>query len=125
MAATPSLINASAINGVTDAVKPSTTSETSILSNASASGIVYRITKMTVTNIDTSNAVACTIAFHTAAALGGSTNEMCSAVQIPANSTLEIVKDGGVFYLNPDQSLGITAGSSNKLVVVYSGEKIT
>ena len=59
--ANPNIVNVAAIYGNTSTTALSSTSATSIVSNASGSGKVYRINSLIVSNVDGTNAADITI----------------------------------------------------------------
>ena len=102
----------------------STTSATSIASNAAASGKVYKINSITVANIDGTAAADITINVYSAAALGGTATAIVSTVSVPADATLIVTDKTTSFYLLEDRSIGATAGTAGDLVVNASWEEI-
>ena len=69
--AAPNIVNVSAIYGKVVTADLTTTSATSVLSNASSSGKVFKVDSLVVANIDTANAVNVTVSHYSAAAIGG------------------------------------------------------
>jgi len=95
--AAPNLLSPTTINGKTVTVDLSTTSATSILSNAASSGKVLKINSLYVANVDGTSNAEITINYYSAAYI----------------------------YLEEDRSLGATAGTSSDLKVVCSYEDIS
>lgn len=118
------IVTVSTINGLTTAVALSTTSETSVLSNAAASNTVYKIESLVVSN-NSASAATITINYHSAAALGGTTYPICSTTSVPAYASLVVIEKTNGIYLEQNSSLGATAGTSNVLNVVCSYEAIS
>ena len=123
--ANPNLLSLSAIYGKTVAVSLTSTNATSILSNASSSGKIFKINSLLVSNNDTSVSVSITINYYSAAALGGTAYPVASTVSVPAKSTIAIVEKGTQIYLEEDKSIGATAGTASKLNVVCSYEDLS
>lgn len=123
--AAPNLLSPTTINGKTVTVDLSSTSATSILSNAASSGKVLKINSLYVANVDGTSNAEITINYYSAAALGGTATQIASTVVVPADSTLVIIDKDAYIYLEEDKSLGATAGTSGDLKVVCSYEDIS
>lgn len=122
--ANPNIVNVAAIYGNNASVSLSTTSATSIVSNAASSGKVYKINTIMVANVDGTNAADITINKYSAAALGGTAYAIASTISVPADATLIIVDKTTSIYLLENESIGATAGSASDLVVTASWEEI-
>lgn len=122
--ANPNLINVSAVYGNNSSVSLTTTNATSIVSNAAASGKVYKINMITVANVDGTNAADITINKYSAAALGGTAYPIVSTVSVPADATLIVLDKTTSLYLKEDESIGATAGTASDLVVTCSWEEL-
>jgi hypothetical protein len=123
--ANPNIINATGIYGNNASVSLSTTSATSIVSNAAASGKIFRINALIVANIDGTNAADITINKYSAAALGGTAFPIASTISVPADSTLIVLDKTTAIYLKENESIGATAAVANDLVVTCSWEEIS
>ena len=119
--AAPNMLSLTTITGSNANVAPANTSANSIISNAAASGTVVKVNSLYVANTDTVARNA-TVNYYSAAALGGTAYAICSVVSIPANSTLVVVQKDSNLYLPENTSLGVTAGTSNTLVVTAAYE---
>ena len=122
--ANPNIVNVAAIYGNNASVSLTTTSATSIVSNAASSGKVYKINTIMVANVDGTNAADITINKYSAAALGGTAYAIASTISVPADATLIIVDKTTSIYLLENESIGATAGSASDLVVTASWEEI-
>jgi hypothetical protein len=122
--ANPNIVNVAAIYGNNASVSLSTTSATSIVSNAASSGKVFKINTIMVANVDGTNAADITINKYSAAALGGTAFPIASTISVPADATLIIVDKTTSIYLLENESIGATAGSASDLVVTASWEEI-
>jgi len=122
--ANPNIVNVAAIYGNTSTTALSSTSATSIVSNAASSGKVYRINSLVVANVDGTNAADITINLYSAAALGGTATAIASTISVPADATLIIIDKTTGIYLLEDKSIGAIAGAANDLVVTCSWEEI-
>jgi hypothetical protein len=122
--ANPNIINVTAIYGNSSHTALSSTSATSLVSNAAASGKVFKINSITVANVDGTAAADITINVYSAAALGGTAFPIVSTISVPADATLIVTDKTTTFYLLENQSIGATAGTANDLVVNASWEEI-
>jgi hypothetical protein len=122
--ANPNIVNVAAIYGNTSTTSLSTTSATSIVSNAASSGKVFKINSIVVANIDGTSAADITINLYSAAALGGTATAIASTISVPADATLIVTDKTTTFYLLEDKSIGAIAGAANDLVVTCSWEEI-
>ena len=120
----PNIVNVTAIYGNTSSVSLTTTSATSLASNAASSGLVYKIDSIVVANTSAS-AANITINVYSAAALGGTAFPIASTISVPANASLIITDKTTAFYLLENQSIGATAGTDTALVVTSSWEQLS
>ena len=122
--ANPNIVNVTSIYGNIANVSLTTTSETSLASNAASSGVVFKIDNIVVANT-TGSAANITVNVHSAAALGGTSYPIASSISVPAYSTLIVTDKSTAFYLMENMSVGATAGTSSALVVTISWEAIS
>ena len=122
--ANPNIVNVTTILGNSSSTSLTTTSATSLCSNAAASGKVFKINSIVAANVDGTSAADITINVYSAAALGGSAFPIASTISVPADATLIITDKTTSFYLLENQSIGATAGSASDLVVTASWEEI-
>ena len=122
--ANPNIVNVAAIYGENSSVSLTTTSATSLVSNAASSGKVYKINTIMVANVDGTNAADITINKYSAAALGGTAFPTVSTVSVPADATLIVLDKTTAIYLKENESIGATAGTASDLVVTTSWEEI-
>ena len=122
--ANPNIVNVAAIYGNTSSTSLSTTSATSLVSNAASSGKIYKINSIVVANVDGTSAADITINVYSAAALGGKAFPIASTISVPADATLIVTDKTSAFYLLENQSIGATAGSASDLVVTASWEEL-
>lgn len=121
--ANPNIVNVSAIYGNTSTTSLTTTSATSLVSNAASSGKVFKIDNIVVANTTGATATI-TINVYSAAALGGTAYPIASAISVPAYATLIVTDKSTSFYLLEDKSIGATAGTASALVVTASWDEI-
>jgi hypothetical protein len=122
--ANPNIVNVAAIYGNTSSTSLSTTSATSLVSNAASSGKIYKINSIVVANVDGTSAADISINVYSAAALGGTAFPLASTISVPADATLIVTDKTTAFYLLENQSIGATAGTASDLVVTASWEEL-
>jgi hypothetical protein len=123
--ANPNIVNVTSILGDNSSVSLTSTSATSIVSNAASSNKVLKINTLIVSNVDGTNACDITINKYSAAALGGSAFAIASTVSVPADASLIVIDKTTAIYLKENESIGAIAGTANDLVVTCSWEDIS
>jgi hypothetical protein len=123
--AAPNIVNVSTIIGKTAVADLTTTAATSILSNSSASGKVFKVNSLIVSNVDGSSAADVTVSLYSAASIGGTATQIVSTVSVPADSSLVVISKDSSIYLEEDKSIGATAATANDLKVICSYEEIS
>ena len=123
--ANPNIVNVTSILGDNSSTSLTSTSATSIVSNAASSGKVLKINTLIVSNVDGTNACDITINKYSAAALGGSAFAIASTVSVPADASLIVIDKTTAIYLKENESIGATAGTANDLIVTCSWEEIS
>ena len=123
--AAPNIVNVSTITGKSATIALSTTSATTLVSNAASSGKVFKINMIQVANVDGSNACDVTVDVHTAASGGGTAYSLVSTISVPADASLVAVDKNTALYLEEDKSITATAGTANDLEVIISYEEIS
>jgi DNA/RNA endonuclease YhcR with UshA esterase domain len=125
--ANPNIVNVTTILGNTSTNLISSTADpfaTALVSNAAASGKVYKINSIVVANVDGSTAADITIKIFSQDDLGGTGTQIASTISVPADATLIVTDKTTSFYLLEDRSIGATASAANDLVVTCSWEEI-
>ena len=123
--ANPNIVNVSSIYGTTTYVALSTTSATTLLSNAASSGKVFKVDDIVVSNVNGSTAANVTVSVNSAAACGGTAYRLAYQISVPAGASLIVTDKSTAFYLMENQSVVITAGTANYLEAVLSYEDIS
>jgi hypothetical protein len=123
--AAPNIVNVATIIGKTSVVDLTTTDATSIISNSSASGKVFKVNTLIVSNVDGTSNADITINYYSAASLGGTATEICKTVVVPADASLVVIDKSSGIYLEEDKSIGAIAGAASDLKVVCSYEEIS
>jgi hypothetical protein len=122
--ANPNIVNVTDIRGRTVVVDLSTTNATLVVENTAASGKVFKINSLYVSNVDGTNAANITISLFSEDNIGGTATEIVSTVTVPADATLIVISKDSSIYLQEDKSIGATASAANDLKVVCSFEEI-
>jgi hypothetical protein len=123
--AAPNIVDVSTITGKTAVVSLTTTNATQIVSNAAASGKVFKINSLVVSNVDGSNAADITVSYYSEDDIGGTATEIVSTVSVEADSTLVVIDKNTSLYLEEDRSIGATASAADDLKVIASYEEIS
>ena len=98
----------------------SSTSATSLLSNAASSGRVYKVIAIVAANVDGTNASDITVSRYSAAALGGTAFPIASTISVPADASLIVADSTTPIVLAANTSLGATAGTSNAITMTVT-----
>lgn len=115
--AAPNIVNVSTITGKT-AVQAVGTSATAIVTNSAASGKVFKVNALYVSNVDGANAADVTVdIFRSSVAY-----RIASTISVPADSTLDILSKP--LYLEEGDALRITGSATGDLEAVCSYEEI-
>lgn len=123
--AAPNIVNVSTITGKTGYLALSTTSATSLVSNAASSGKVFKINMIQVANVDGTSACDVTVDLHSAAAAGGTAYSLISTASVAPDSSLVVLDKNTAIYLEEDKSISVTAGTADDLEVIVSYEEIS
>ena len=123
--AAPNIVDVSTIIGKSATIALSSTSQTTLVSNAAASGKVFKINMIQVANVDGTNAADVTVDVHSAAAGGGTAYSLVSTASVPADASLIALDKSTALYLEEDKSITATASAANDLEVIVSYEEIS
>ena len=123
--AAPNVVNVATITAKSALVALSSTSQTTLVSNAASSGKVFKINMIQVANVDGTNAADVTIDVHSAAAGGGTAYSLVATASVPADASLIAVDKNTALYLEEDKSITATASVANDLEVIVSYEEIS
>lgn len=116
--ATPNLINATTINGLT-AVAAVTTTPTAIITNSAASGKVHRVNSLLISNVNGSSPATVSVSV----VRSSTSYRVAYLMSVPAASTLDILSK--VLYLNEGDALHLSASANSYLESVISYEEIS
>ena len=118
--AAPNIVNVATITGKT-AVQAVGTSATAIVTNTAASGKVFKINTLIVSNVDGANAATITAdLFRSSVAY-----EIASTVNVPADTSLVVLSKETSIYLEEGDSLRLTASAASDLEAICSYEEIS
>lgn len=123
--AAPNVVNVATITAKSALVALSSTSQTTLVSNAASSGKVFKINMIQVANVDGTNACDVTIDVHSAASGGGTAYSLVATASVPADASLIALDKNTAMYLEEDKSITATAGTANDLEVIISYEEIS
>ena len=123
--AAPNVVNVATITAKSALVALSSTSQTTLVSNAASSGKVFKINMIQVANVDGTNAADVTIDVHSAAAGGGTAYSLVATASVSADASLIAVDKNTALYLEEDKSITATASAANDLEVIVSYEEIS
>jgi len=123
--AAPNIVNVSTITGKSATIALSTTSQTTLVSNAASSSQVFKINMIQVANVDGTNACDVTVDVHSEDDGGGTAYSLVSTVSVPADASLVVLDKNTALYLEEDRSITATAGTANDLEVIVSYEEIS
>ena len=128
--ANPNIVNVTAIYGVTTYYAPTGTTAVVLLPNAAASGLVYKINQIVVSN-GTASAANATVSVYTNGAVAqgsapssGTAYPVINTVSVPAYASLIAVDKTTSLYLMEGTSITITSGTANSLTFSISYESI-
>jgi hypothetical protein len=121
----PNIVNVSTITGKTSKVALTSTSQTTLVSNAASSNKVFKINMIQVANVDGSNACDVTVDVHSAASGGGTAYSLASTISVPADAALVVLDKNTALYLEENTSISATAGTASDLEVLVSYEEIS
>ena len=123
--AAPNIVNVSTITGKSATVALSTTSQTTLVSNAGSSGKVFKINIIQLANGYGTNSCDVTVDFYISASGCVTAYSFLSTVSVPADASLVVLDKNTAIYLEEDRSITATAGTANDLEVIVSYEEIS
>lgn len=123
--AAPNIVNVSTITGKTAKVALTSTSQTTLVSNAASSNQVFKINMIQVANVDGASACDITVDVHSAASGGGTAYSLASTISVPADASLVVLDKNTALYLEENTSITATAGTASDLEVLVSYEEIS
>ena len=119
--ANPNIVNVTSILGETVQADLTTTLTTEIIA-APATGHVYKINSILVANIDGSAAADVSV-FITKS--GGSPIAIANTISVPADATLSVLDKNNSFYLEEGDNIEAGASATGDLTITISYEDIS
>lgn len=116
--AAPNIVNVATITGKT-AVQAVTTSATAIVSNTAASGKVFKVNALYVSNVDGANPAEINVDIYRSS----TAYHIGKTIVVPADATLDVISKS--IYLEEGDSLRLTASVNSDLEAVCSYEEIS
>lgn len=117
--ANPNIVNVSTIYGNT-ALQNVSSTVTSVVTNPSSSGFIYKVNLLSVSNYAT-NSYAMTVELNVA----GSNAYIVRNVVIPANSSLAIIGKDTCLYLLENSSIQLSTSQNSAFQAICSWEQIS
>ena len=122
--ANPNIINATSILGKTVYDADVSNTASSLVSNASSSGKIFKINSLIIANIDGTNSADITVTLRNAG--GGTTHStLAHTIAVPNDSTLVVISKDTSIYLQEDMSLYLQASAASDLAATCSYEEIS
>jgi hypothetical protein len=118
--AAPNIVSVTTITGKTVGAAL-TTSSADIVTNSAASGKVFKINAIYVSNVDGTNNADVTVGFYDSS--NTATYKIASTIMVPADSTLDIISKA--IYLEEGDKITALASASGDLEIVVSYEEIS
>ena len=116
--AAPNIVSVATITGKT-AVLVVTTTATAIVTNSAASGKVFKINALLISNVDgTNNATVNVDIFRSSVAY-----RIANTITVPADATLDVISKS--IYLEEGDTLRLTANANSDIEAVCSYEEIS
>lgn len=116
--AAPNIVNTTTITGKT-AVQIVTTSATAIVTNSAASGKVFKVNALFISNVDGANNADITVdIFRSSVAY-----RIARTVVVPADASLDVISKS--IYLEEGDTLRLTANANSDIEAVCSYEEIS
>ena len=119
--AAPNIVNVTSILGETQG-KALTTSLADIVTNSAASGKVYKINAIYVSNVDGTNNAEANVAFFDASEGAGTSFYIAKTIVVPADATLDVLSKS--IYLEEGDKIQAEASATSDLEIVVSYEII-
>jgi hypothetical protein len=123
--AAPNMVNVTSIVGKTATADLTTTNASLVVENVAASGKVFKINSLIVSNVDGTNSASVTISYYSEDNIGGTATQIANTVVVTADASLVVIDKSTAIYLEEDRSIGATASAASDLKVVCSYEEIS
>ena len=123
--ANPNISNVSTVVGVTTAIKIANANNFGgnvLLSNAAASGAVYKVNSIIASNVDGSTNADVSINYMASAAGVGHSYGLCKSMVVTVGSNLVVIGKVSPIYLTENTSLCCAASAADDIDVMISYE---
>ena len=118
--AAPNMVNITSIVGKTS-VQSVGTSATAIVANSAASGKVFKVNSLNVSNIDGVNAADITVDVFRSS----TSYKLASTIMVPSDATLVVISKETAIYLEEGDSIRLSASAAGDLQAICSYEEIS
>jgi len=118
--AAPHIVNVATITGKT-AVANVTTIASDIVTNSAASGKVFKINSLIISNIDGANTADITASVYRSSVEW----KFAHTVSVPADASLVVLSKDTTLYLEENDTIRLTASANGDLQAVCSYEEIS
>ncbi len=118
--AAPNMVNVTSIIGKT-AVQSIGITATAIVENTAASGKVFKINSLIISNIDGTNSADITAEFFRSSVA----YDIASTILIPPDSTLVLITKDTTIYLEEGDAIRLQASAAGDLQAICSYEEIS
>ena len=116
--AAPNIVNVATITGKT-AVQAVGVSATAIVTNSAASGKVFKVNALYVSNVDGTNNAEINVDLYRSS----TAYHIAKTIVVPADASLDVISKA--LYLEEGDSLRLTANAASDLEAVCSYEEIS
>lgn len=116
--AAPNIVNVSTITGKS-AVQAVGTSATAIVTNSAASGKVFKVNALYISNVDGTNNAEINVDLYRSS----TAYHIGKTIVVPADATLDVISKA--IYLEEGDALRLTANAASDLEAVCSYEEIS
>lgn len=116
----PNIAALSSITGKSNGAALTTTLTTALLTNAAASGLVYKLNALYVANVDASNPTTFTIVLNK-----GTRYHLANAISISAGQSVVVVDKNSPIYLEEGDIIEGGAANASRAEVAFSYEIIS
>ena len=120
--AAPNIVNVATIKGNTNVATLGATTG-NIVTNAAASGKVFKINTVILSNFDGTTAYDATLTLYSARA--GATKNLVSTISVPADASLVVLDKTTALYMEEGDILAGFASAASKIDAMVSFEEIS
>jgi hypothetical protein len=123
--ANPNIASATSVLAKNNQISLTATTATQLVSNAASSGKVFLIDSIIVSNVDGTSACDVTVTRFQSATNTGTAFPIASTIAVPADASLIVVGKDNQINLTENQSIYVTAGTANDLVVDVNWKELS